>query len=121
MGAIVGNAAMVSEINVRFAASKVDELELGAFKPGLSTADAIKALGLEDVDYVGQYVRAMPKAIVDAMMGAICSALTSDPRSTVTVAWMESPKYGLQVSEAPAFAETGRGAVTMVLTGPLTP
>ena len=115
------SAAMVSEINVLFAPPNLDTLEPKAFMPGRSADQAIKALGLQDVEYVRSYVEAMPTATVNAMLGAMFAALTDDPRSTVTVAWQEASHYAVTVSQTPAPPADERGAVTILLTGPLTP
>jgi hypothetical protein len=115
----MANAAMLADINVLFVPPNLDIIDPQAFTPGLSVQQAIAALGLEGVAFVSEYVAAMPKPIIDGMMGAIHAALTHEPRSTVTVAWLEAAKHGLTVSQGPAAFDTGRGAVNILLTGPL--
>jgi hypothetical protein len=115
----VANAAMLADINVLFVPPKLDSLDPKAFIPGVSIPKAIEALGLQDSDYVRTFVEAMPTHIVDTMLGAIYSALSTDPRSTVTVAWMEASQYGVKVSEVAAATTKLRGAVTILLTAPL--
>lgn len=110
---------MLVDVNKLFVPPEIDQLDREAFKPGGSTADAIKALRLDEVEFVREYVAAMPTSIVDAVMGAIYSALGADPRSTVTVAWMEERKYGVNVSQGPPAFDSGRGAVHVLLTGPV--
>ena len=112
---------MLVDVNAMFSQPALDMLDAGAFMPGLSTREAVNALNLGDAPYVSEYVSAMPNAIVSAMMGAIHSALTAEPRETVTVAYKEAPQFGVEVSSVSAPSAKARGAVTIVLTGPLTP
>jgi hypothetical protein len=115
------NTAMLTQVNVMFAPPQLDELDPEVFRPGASTANAVGALGLADVDYVGAYLAAMPASVIDTMLSAIYNALTSTPRATVQLGWTEGSRYGAQVSEVPPTANHPRGSVTIILTGPLTP
>jgi hypothetical protein len=112
---------MLTQVNAMFVPPQLDELDATAFDPTTSAPEAIRALGLDGVDYVGAYVRAMPSALVHTVLAAIYAALNTQPRSTVTVAWSEASHYGVTVSEVSAPPPGERGAVTILLTGPLTP
>lgn len=114
-------AFMLVDINAMFSQPELDALDAQAFMPGQSTSAAVSALKLEDAPFVREYLAAMPNAIVNAMMGAIHGALIADPRETVTLAYEEAPTYGVAVSSIAAPTTQARGAVTIVLTGPLTP
>lgn len=114
-------AFMLVDVNAMFSPPELDTLDASAFLPGQSTLGAVDALRLGDAPFVKEYIAAMPTAIVNAMMGAIHAALTAEPRETVTVAYKEALTYGVEVSSISASAPPDRGAVTIVLTGPLSP
>jgi hypothetical protein len=115
------NTAMLTQVNVMFTPPQLDQLDPAAFGPGTATSDAIGALGLSGVAYVGDYVAAMPPAIIQTMMAAIYASLTSDPRSVVMLGWSEGTAYGVTVSQLPSPPAQPRAVTTIVLSGPLTP
>src|SRR5258708_7653191 len=115
------NTAMLTQVNVMFVPPQLDELDPAVFGPSMSTADAIGALGLGEVEYVGAYVAAMPPVVIRTMMAAIYAALTGDRGSTVRRGWTEGTPYGVTVSHLPSPPTQPGPAPTITLPGPLTP
>jgi HEPN domain-containing protein len=104
----------LSRVNHALHPDNRGDLDQQIFAPGQSVEAALKALGLEDDERVWEAVRQFPDAISEAFRAALHSGLTRQAKGAITVAWIASYDYGLEVYESQSFDNSPAGLTIVV-------
>ena len=104
---------MVTRLNQLSQREQLQALEPRLFEPGTRLSDAVRELGLDDLD-LASYLDELPIGIHEAIRAVIHSALTRKERQPMTFAWAPGYDYELSVWDVSATRET-RGGITVLL------
>ena len=104
----------VSRINIALHPDNRGELDAEHFAPGRSLRAAFRHMGVEDDERLWTALAGFPASVGEAFRAAIYSALTRDEKGAITIAWIASYDYGLEIYESQSFDNSPAGLTVVV-------
>ena len=103
----------LSDFNQALALPNRGELDVELFAPGQPIKAALHNAGVRDQRLWG-VLADWPESVAEAFKAAIYSGLTRDDKGPITVAWVASYDYGIEIHESKSFDGSAAG-ITIIL------
>ncbi len=106
--------AALATFNTALQPANRERLDPELFAPGRPVKDAFLGSGVHDDSRIWKALELWPRSVAEAFKAALHSALTRKTGGPITVSWIASYDYGLEVYESQSFDDSPGGLTIIV-------